>query len=74
MPIYGNIFSQKQFYGIVGPGDESQSNDLSNYYQQYNKIHPFTHSSGKVCQFIVKFNDFDGHVENCVSHLENGKM
>ena len=33
MAIYGNIFSQKQFYGIVGPGDESQSNGLSNGHQ-----------------------------------------
>ena len=29
MAIYGIIFSQKQFYGIVGHVDESQNNDLS---------------------------------------------
>ena len=73
MAIYGKIFSQNQFYGIVGPDDESQSNGLSNTHQQCNEIHPFTNSRSIVCQLIVKSNDFDGHLENCVSHLENGK-
>ena len=36
MAIYGKIFSQKQFYGIHGPGDESQGNCLSNDHQQFN--------------------------------------
>ena len=30
MAIYGIIFSQEQFYGIVGRIDESQNNGLSN--------------------------------------------
>ena len=30
MAIYGIIFSQTQFYGIVGHVDESQNNGLSN--------------------------------------------
>ena len=74
MANYGIIFSQKQFYGIVGHVYESQNNGLSNDNQKCNKIHPFTNSSGIVCQLIVKSNDFDGHLENCVSHLENGKI
>ena len=51
MAIYGIIFSQKQFYGIVGHVDESQNNGLSNDNQKCNKIHPFTNSSSIVCQF-----------------------
>ena len=74
MAIYCIIFSQKQFYGIVGHIDESQNNGLSNDNQKCNKSLPFTNSSSIVCQLIVKSNDFEGHLENCVSHLENGKI
>ena len=74
MAIYGNIFSQKQFIALFGPRDEPQSNGLSNDSHQCNKIHPFTNSSSIVCKSIEKSNNFDGHLENCVSHLENGKF